>query len=78
MEARLSSYKVAIVERGKEDLWRSYWIENDSEGTSEMAPSGLGRTEIVEATSLAEAIAFVQRQNPDCTVMLAGGEEQVA
>jgi hypothetical protein len=77
MEVRLGRFKLAIVERGKEDLWRSYWITSGSEGTADKAPSALGRTEIVEAVSLDEAIAAVRREHPDCTVMLAGGEHHV-
>ena len=69
----MGSYKVAIVERGKEALWRRYWIK-DSEGTADAAPSTLGRTEVVEAASVEEAIAIVQRKHPNSTVMLAGGE----
>lgn len=70
----MNNYKIAIVERGKEALWRDYWIMSGSEGTADRAPSGLGRTEVVQATSVDEAIGVVQREHPDCTVMLAGGE----
>jgi hypothetical protein len=74
----MRKFKIAIVERGKESLWRDYWINNGSEGTADAAPSELGRTEVVESTSLEEAIDAVQRRHPDCTVMLAGGEHHVA
>jgi hypothetical protein len=77
MEARLASFKVAIVEKGKESLWRTYWINGGSEGRVEAAPSELGRTEVVQETSLDLAIAAVERAHPDCTVMLAGGEHQI-
>lgn len=70
----MSKFKIAIVERGKEALWRTYWISSGSEGPAEEAPAGLGRTEVVEAATVDEAIDAVQRQHPDCTVMLAGGE----
>jgi hypothetical protein len=70
----MQRYKVAIVEQGKEALWRDYWFSSVSEGTVDMAPSGLGRTQVVEARSVDEAIGVVQRQHPDCTVMLAGNE----
>jgi hypothetical protein len=73
----LARFKVAIVKRGKEALWRNYWINSDSEGTAEGAPSALGRTEVVEAPNVDEAIASVQREHPDCTVMLAGGEHHL-
>jgi len=73
----MGSFKVAIVERGKEALWRDYWINSQARGTANDAPSGLGRTEIVEASSLEEAVDAVQRRHPDCTVMLAGAEHQV-
>jgi hypothetical protein len=74
MEAYMGKFKVAIVKRGQEGLWRKYWITSGSKGTAETAPSALGRTEVVEAATVAEAIAAVQRMHPDCTVMLAGGE----
>jgi hypothetical protein len=35
----------------------------------------LGRTEVVEAATVAEAVDAVQRLHPDCTVMLAGGDD---
>jgi hypothetical protein len=73
----LAKFKVAIVQRGKEALWRNYWINSDSEGSAEAAPSTLGRTEVVEALNVDEAIASVKREHPDCTVMLAGGEHHV-
>jgi hypothetical protein len=73
----MASYKIAIVERGKEALWHQYWITSGSEGTADKAPSGLGRTQVVQATSVEKAIDVVQREHPDCTVMLAGGEHHV-
>ena len=74
----MGRFKIAVVERGKEPLWRKYWIDGDSRGTADGAPSGLGRTEVVEAATLAEAIETVQHMHPDCTVMLAGGEHHIA
>ena len=74
----MRKFKIAVVERGKESLWRDYWINNGSKGTEDAAPPELARTEVVEATSLEEAIDAVQRRHPDCTVMLAGGEHHVA
>jgi hypothetical protein len=74
----MSKFKIAIVKRGNEVLWRNYWISSDSKGTADNAPSELGRTEVVEAVSLEEAIDAVQARHPDCTVMLAGGEHHVA
>jgi len=70
----MHSFKVAIVERGKEALWRNYWITGGSEGSADRAPSGLGRTQVVRASSVEGAIEVVQGEHPDCTVMLAGGE----
>ena len=58
--------------------YRKYWVSSGSQGTAEEAPAGLGRTEVVEAATLNEAIDAVQRKHPDCTVMLAGGEHHVA
>lgn len=74
----MGKYKIAIVERGKEALWREYWINSDSQGTADAAPADLGRTEVVEATSLAKAIDAVRSRHPNCTVMLAGGEHHVS
>lgn len=74
----MSKFKVAIVKRGKEVLWRDYWINSGSQGTADEAPSELGRTEVVEAVSLDDAINAVQVRHPDCTVMLAGGEHHAA
>jgi hypothetical protein len=74
----MTSYKIAIVKRGMEALWRDYWISSDAASTEERAPNELGRTRVVEATSLDEAIELVKREHPDCTVMLAGGEHHVA
>ena len=74
----MGKYKIAIVERGKEALWRKYWVSSGSEGTAEGAPAGLARAEVVEAATVDEAIDAVQRMHPDCTVMLAGGEHHAA
>ena len=70
----MSKFKVAIVEQGKEALWRSYWIESGSEGSAAAAPPGLGQTVVVEAESLDDAIDLVRRDHPNCAVMLAGAE----
>jgi alpha/beta superfamily hydrolase len=74
----MGQFKIAIVDRGKEALWRNYWLHGASNGTPEEAPEGLGRTEVVEAPTLEAAIDFVQSQHPDCVVMLAGTEFHVA
>jgi len=73
-----SIFKMAIVKRGKEALWRDYWINSEKKGTAGSAPSGLGCIEVVEATSADDAVKIVHRKHPDCTVMLAGGEHHVA
>jgi hypothetical protein len=78
MEADMGKFKIAIVKRGQEALWRKYWIGSESKGTVDAAPSGLGRTEVVEAATVGEAVEAVQRMHPDCTVMLAGGEHHLA
>jgi hypothetical protein len=70
----MRKFKVAIVRRGKEALWRDYWIYSETKGTTAEAPADLGHTEVVEAATLEEAIDAVQRRNPDSTIMLAGGE----
>jgi len=59
----MRKFKVAIVERGKEALWRDYWITDGSKDGADAAPSELGRTEVVEATNVAEAIDTVQRSH---------------
>jgi hypothetical protein len=74
MEAMMRKFKVAVVKRGKEALWRDYWIYSKTKGTTAGAPPDLGRTELVEASTLEEAIDAVQSRNPDCTIMLAGGD----
>lgn len=74
----MGMFKIAIVERGQEAPWRKYWIGGESKGPADAAPPGLGRTEVVEAATVAEAVECVQRMHPDCTVMLAGGEHHVA
>jgi hypothetical protein len=74
----MSSFKVAIVKRGKEALWRDYWIYSETEGNAAGAPPELGHTEVVDAATLEEAIDLVQHKHPDCTIMLAGGEHHVA
>jgi len=38
----MGRFKIAIVERGKEALWRKYWISGSSEGNADEAPDGLG------------------------------------
>jgi hypothetical protein len=78
MEAKMGKFKIAIVERGKEAIWRKYWVSSGSQGTADEAPAGLGRTEVVEAATVDDAIDAVQRKHPDCTVMLAGGEHHAA
>jgi hypothetical protein len=74
----MARFKIAIVEGGQEALWRKYWIASGSKGTADAAPVGLGRSEVVEAGTVCEAVAAVQLMHPDCTVMLAGVEHHVA
>ena len=69
----MATFKVAIVAKGQEASWRDYWINSGTEGDVDAAPAALGRTQVVEATSLNEAITAVAREHPGCTVMLAGG-----
>ena len=40
----MRKFKVAIVKRGKENLWREYWIDSDTKGSAAEAPSDLGHT----------------------------------
>lgn len=67
-------FKVAIVEHGKEALWRDCWINRASSGAANGTPAELSRTVVVEATCVQKAIDHVQSRHPDCTIMLAGGE----
>ena len=30
----MGKFKIAIVERGKEALWRKYWVSSGSQGTA--------------------------------------------
>lgn len=67
-----SSYDIAFVERGKEALWRAFW--DSPRGPTEQAieanaAGSLGRTEIVEAKNLKEAMAIVAARHPDCVVI---------
>jgi hypothetical protein len=70
-----SMFKVAIVQRGQERSWRRYWTRGDVKGEAQSAPERLAGTEVVEAASPEEAVATVQRMHPDCTVMLAGSDD---
>jgi hypothetical protein len=38
MEAMMRKFKVAVVKRGKEALWRDYWIYSETKGTTAGAP----------------------------------------
>ena len=70
----MPTFKLAIVGRGKESSWRDYWINSGSEGSAEVAPHGLGETVLVEANSVTEAVAIIERDHPESVVMLAGVE----
>ena len=74
----MGKFKIAVVERGQEARWRAYWLDSDSKGNADAAPPGLGRTEIIEAATVTEAVEAVELMHPDCTVMLAGGEHHIA
>ena len=69
-----SNYKIAYVERGKDRLWRQFWVNgNNGEEVSAAHRAGyLGRTEHLVAASLEAAIAEVQRRHPGCTIMREG------
>jgi len=74
----MGKFKIAVVELGQEARWRKYWIDSDSKGNADAAPGGLGRTEVIEAATVTEAVEAVQLMHPDCTVMLAGEEHHNA
>jgi len=67
--------KIAFVERGKEGMWRKFWNTPDALSTNAQAGNrdgSLGRSDIVEAKNLEEAMAIVQRRHANCTVMAEG------
>jgi hypothetical protein len=77
MEAILagSLYKIAFVQRGQEEIWRKYWLhprELSKNAQSANRNGALGRTDLVEADSLEEALAIAQSRHSDCTVMTEG------
>ena len=79
MEAHLtrSVYRIAFVESGKEDIWRKFWMrpgELSKNAQSANRNGSLGRSDLVEAESLEEAMALVQRRHSKCTVMAEGSE----
>jgi hypothetical protein len=69
-----SNYHIAYVERGKEPLWRRYWVtgERDDEVVEAHAAGDLGKVEYLEAATLEDAIRQVQAKHPDCSVMRDG------
>lgn len=68
-------YKIAFVERGKEGMWRKFWNTPGALSTNAQAGNrdgSLGRSDIVEAKNLEEAMAIVQGRHANCTVMAEG------
>ena len=75
-----SIYRIAFVERGQEDIWRKYWLrptELSANARSANRNGALGRTDLVEASSLEEALAIVQGRHSNCSVMPEGSEKVV-
>jgi hypothetical protein len=73
-----SLYKIAFVQRGEEEIWRKYWLnprQLSKNAQSANRSGALGRTDLVEADSLEEALAIAQRRHSHCTVMPEGSEE---
>jgi hypothetical protein len=70
-------FKVVVVERGQEALWRG-WV-TPTGGSRQFVHSALhrnsiGRFEMIEAHDMEEAVQITQRRYPDCTVMREGSE----
>ena len=71
-------YRIAFVERGQEDIWRKYWLrpnELSKNAQSANRDGALGRTDLVEAGSLEDALAIAQRRHVNCTVMPEGSDK---
>lgn len=70
-------FKVAFVERGQEALWRT--SVGSGEIRSPCRPAirnrSVGRSELIEAHHIEEAVEITQRRYPDCTVMREGTEK---
>jgi len=70
-----SVYRIAFVERGQEDIWRKYWLRPaELSARSANRNGALGRTDLVEAASLEEALAIVRGRHSNCTAMPEGSE----
>jgi hypothetical protein len=70
-----SLYKIAFVQRGQEEIWRKYWLhprELSRNAQSANRNGALGRTDLVEAASLEDALAIAQSRHSNCTVMPEG------
>jgi len=82
MEGHLANsvFRIAFVERGQEDIWRKYWLrpgELSANARSANRNGALGRTDLVEASSLEEALAIVQGRHSNCTAMPEGSGKVV-
>jgi hypothetical protein len=69
-------FKVVFVARGQEALWRGWVSPGDQHRRSHSAsgPRSIGRSELIEAHDIEEAVQITQRRYPDCTVMREGTE----
>ena len=68
-----SSYKIAVVERGYELLWREFWQGKPSKEAKQAHLDGkLGQVRMIDASNEREAIRIAQQQNPGMTVMTGG------
>ncbi|MFL6733435.1 MAG: hypothetical protein ACJ8EY_01925 [Sphingomicrobium sp.] len=69
-------FKIAFVERGQEALWRGAVGRGEQYGRM-MGDGGfqpVGRSELIEAHHIEDAIQILQERYPDCTVMREGSE----
>ncbi len=60
-----SLYKISLVNRGDEQAWRDFW-ERGGKGENP------GRTDLIKARNLEQAIRLAQTEHPSCTVMRSG------
>jgi hypothetical protein len=72
-----SIYRIPFVQRGKEDIWRKYWmrpLELSKNARSANRDGSLGRSDLIDANSIQEAVAILESRHPDCSAMPERGE----
>ena len=74
----MTLFRIAFVEQGQEDIWRKFWLrpnELSQNARTANRNGALGRSDLVEASSLEDALAIAQRRHSNCTVMPEGSGE---